>query len=109
MYQWLLKRALLLQLLLRHSNFWLTRGGFKTEILGMKKVGQVHFIWNGDKSKLQNLFNSKKAELIESVKGITANMEKRGGGILDLRLVDRTKDEPGYYQLLGEFDTRDAM
>jgi hydroxymethylglutaryl-CoA reductase len=91
------------------SNFWLTRGGFKTEILGMKKVGQVHFIWNGDKSKLLNLFNSKKAELIESVKGITANMEKRGGGILDLRLVDRTKDEPGYYQLLGEFDTRDAM
>jgi hydroxymethylglutaryl-CoA reductase len=91
------------------ANFWLTRGGFKAEIIGMKKVGQVHFIWNGETAKLQDLFLASKAELLESVASITANMEKRGGGILDLRLVDRTKDEPGYYQLLGEFDTRDAM
>jgi hydroxymethylglutaryl-CoA reductase len=91
------------------ANFWLTRGGFKAEIIGMKKVGQVHFIWNGVTGKLQDLFIAKKAELLESVAAITANMEKRGGGILDLRLVDRTNDEPGYYQLLGEFDTRDAM
>jgi hydroxymethylglutaryl-CoA reductase len=91
------------------ANFWLTRGGFKTEILGTKKIGQVHFIWNGETKKLQELFNLKKVELLESVTDITANMVKRGGGILDLRLVDRTKDEPGYYQLLGEFDTKDAM
>lgn len=91
------------------ANFWLTRGGFKAEIIGLKKVGQVHFIWNGESAKLQNLFNKYKNELLVSVTSLTANMEKRGGGILDLRLVDRTKDEPGYYQLLGEFDTRDAM
>lgn len=91
------------------ANFWLSRGGFKAEIIGVKKVGQVHFIWNGTTSKLQELFNKYKSELLVSVTSLTANMEKRGGGILDLRLVDRTKDEPGYYQLLGEFDTRDAM
>lgn len=91
------------------ANFWLTRGGFKTEILGTKKIGQVHFIWNGETTKLQKLFLEKKAELLASVTDITANMVKRGGGILDLKLVDRTKDEPGYYQLLGEFDTQDAM
>ncbi len=91
------------------ANFWLTRGGFKAEILGMKKIGQVHFIWNGDSEKLQKLFIDKKAELLAAVTDITANMVKRGGGILDLKLVDRTADEPGYYQLLGEFDTRDAM
>ncbi|MBY0413198.1 MAG: hydroxymethylglutaryl-CoA reductase, degradative [Bdellovibrionales bacterium] len=91
------------------ANFWLSRGGFKTEILGTKKIGQVHFIWIGDTKKLQNLFDLKKSELLESVSDITMNMNKRGGGILDLRLVDRTLDEAGYYQILGEFDTRDAM
>lgn len=31
------------------AKFWLERGGFKTEILGTEKVGQVHFIYKGDK------------------------------------------------------------
>lgn len=91
------------------ANFWLTRGGFKAEVLGVKKVGQVHFIWNGEVSKLEKFFESKKTDLLNSVAPLTTNMEKRGGGILDLRLIDRTQDEPGYFQLLGEFDTRDAM
>jgi len=93
----------------KSANFWLTRGGFKAEIVGTKKIGQVHFIWNGDSEKLFSLFQSKKEELITSVKPLTANMEQRGGGLSDLRLVDRTNDEAGYYQLLGEFETCDAM
>jgi hydroxymethylglutaryl-CoA reductase len=93
----------------KSANFWLQRGGFKTEILGIKKIGQVHFIWNGNSDKLENLFNKHKNFLIESVKDLNSNMALRGGGILDLKLVDRTSDEAGYYQLLGEFDTRDAM
>lgn len=93
----------------KSANFWLSRGGFKAEIIGLKKIGQVHFIWNGDNSKLEKLFNEKKNELIASVADLTANMTKRGGGLLDLRLVDRTAEEIGYFQLLGEFDTRDAM
>ncbi len=91
------------------ANFWLTRGGFKAEVLGVKKIGQVHFIWNGDANKLQKLFEASKTDLLNSVAPLTTNMEKRGGGILDLRLIDRTADEPGYFQLLGEFDTCDAM
>jgi hydroxymethylglutaryl-CoA reductase len=91
------------------SNFWLTRGGFHAEILGLTKIGQVHFIWNGDVLKLYELFNAKKAELLESVEPLTFNMKNRGGGLLDLRLIDRTADEQGYYQLLGEFNTCDAM
>lgn len=93
----------------RSANFWQTRGGFKTEIIGVKKIGQVHFMWDGETTKLQNLFAEKKAELLASITSLEANMKKRGGGVLDLRLVDRTQDEKGYYQLLGEFDTQDAM
>jgi len=29
------------------ASFWLTRGGFKTTVLGTKKVGHVHFAWHG--------------------------------------------------------------
>lgn len=93
----------------KSANFWLTRGGFKAEIISTKKVGQVHFIWNGENEKLFSLFASKKNELLNSVKPLTSNMEERGGGLTGLRLVDRTLDEAGYYQLLGEFETCDAM
>src|SRR5690606_26821226 len=28
------------------AKFWFSNGGFKTEILGTEKIGQVHFLWN---------------------------------------------------------------
>jgi hydroxymethylglutaryl-CoA reductase len=35
--------------------------------------------------------------------------EKRGGGILDIKLVDKTSEMPNYYQLKASFDTVDSM
>ena len=29
------------------AKFWFDRGGFQAEIIDMKKVGQVHFTWQG--------------------------------------------------------------
>jgi len=29
------------------ANFWLERGGFQTRVISTRKVGHVHFIWNG--------------------------------------------------------------
>ena len=54
-------------------------------------------------------FALKKADLFESVADLNANMKARGGGILDLSLVDKTLDEEGYFQIKGEFNTCDAM
>lgn len=93
----------------RSANFWLTRGGFHAEVISTTKIGQVHFIWNGDGKKLAKFFSEIKTLLLTSTKSLTDNMEKRGGGILSLKLVDRTFDEPGYYQLMTEFETCDAM
>lgn len=93
----------------RSANYWLTRGGFHAEVISTTKVGQVHFIWNGESSKLEKFFNKVKSALIESTIPLTANMTARGGGMTTLNLVDRTKDEPGYYQLKAEFETCDAM
>ncbi|MBT8230022.1 MAG: hydroxymethylglutaryl-CoA reductase, partial [Bacteroidia bacterium] len=33
------------------AKFWMSRGGFKTEILGTRKLGQVHFQWFGNTDK----------------------------------------------------------
>ena len=93
----------------RSANFWLTRGGFHAEVISTTKVGQVHFIWKGDTQKLEAFFNKIKNELISCTDFLTENMQKRGGGLISLELVDRTADEEGYYQLLAKFETVDAM
>jgi hydroxymethylglutaryl-CoA reductase len=91
------------------AKFWLDRGGFHTEVLGMKKVGQVHFRWGGEFRKLESVFDDLKAELLADAKPITAKMEERGGGVLDVELLDFTSLEPNYYQLKATFDTCDSM
>lgn len=91
------------------AKFWMDRGGFKAEVTDITKSGQVHFLWHGDLRKLQSVFPDLRANLIKEAKHITANMDKRGGGILDILLVDKSEVESGYYQLDCTFDTCDAM
>lgn len=91
------------------AKFWYSRGGFKARVISTKKVGQVHFTHKGEFSKLQAFFEKVKPIIIEAVKPITRNMEKRGGGILDISLKDKTLSLDHYYQLHCSFDTRDSM
>jgi hydroxymethylglutaryl-CoA reductase len=81
------------------AKFWMGRGGFKTTVISTTKIGQVHFMYHGNSETLKNYFNYIKPQLIANAKPITKNMEKRGGGILDIELRDKTKDINGYYQL----------
>lgn len=91
------------------AKFWSTRGGFKTEVISTTKIGQVHFMYEGDKAELENYFNQQKSELYKATASITKNMEKRGGGILDIQLVDKTNKLANYYQLHVTFETKDSM
>lgn len=91
------------------AKFWSTRGGFKTEVIATKKIGQVHFMYAGDKNELQQYFEAQKTELYAATAPITKNMEKRGGGILDIELVDKTDKLANYYQLHVTFETKDSM
>lgn len=93
----------------KSAKFWLNRGGFKTKVISMTKTGQVHFIYKGDKDKLKNFFTVNKVKLISATKEITKNMDKRGGGIKDLSLIDKTSSLENYYQLDAKFETCDAM
>ena len=91
------------------AKFWSTRGGFTSKVISTIKVGQVHFIYEGTKEKLQHYFNSKKDALLAATKPLTQNMEKRGGGILAIELRDKTVALPNYYQLHVTFETADSM
>ncbi|MBC8755420.1 hydroxymethylglutaryl-CoA reductase, degradative [Kordia sp. YSTF-M3] len=91
------------------AKFWLERGGFKATVLNTEKVGQVHFMYFGSTEKLHDYFNLIKPELIAATNHITQNMEKRGGGITDIILRDKTQELDGYFQLHCTFETVDSM
>jgi len=91
------------------AKFWSERGGFKATVINHQKIGQVHFLFKGEFSKLEKFFRKVEPKLRESVKSITRNMEKRGGGILDIDLVNKTAELNNYFQLFVKFDTRDSM
>ena len=91
------------------AKYWGERGGFKTEIIGEEKIGQVHFIYSGDAAKLGSFINEITSRFLEDVSDITANMIKRGGGITGLELRDKTAEMQDYFQLHLTFHTVDSM
>lgn len=93
----------------KSAKFWSTRGGFKATVLNTEKIGQVHFLFNGDCEKLQAFFSTVKSTLLDATESITKNMQKRGGGIVSLTLRDKTAELANYYQLHVTFETKDSM
>lgn len=91
------------------AKFWGERGGFHAEVVDVRKVGQVHFSWSGDKDVLYRMFPDIEAFLIEGAREITHKMESRGGGVLSLQLLDFTHEIDDYYQIRVEFNTCDSM
>lgn len=91
------------------AKFWSKRGGFKATVLATEKIGNVHFMFNGSKEKLVTFIEELQPAFRNRTAEITRNMEKRGGGILKIDLVDKTKELANYYQLHATFDTRDSM
>ena len=93
----------------KSAKFWSKRGGFRTEIIDVIKTGQVHFKYNGSKEKIFEFFNDIKYKILNDCSLITKNMIERGGGILNLELIDKTNDIKNYYQLNSQFNTVDSM
>lgn len=91
------------------AKFWLNRGGFNAEVISTTKNGQVHFNFYGEKQALFDFFKTIKPKLIDSVQELSKNMEKRGGGLIDIALTDKTTQLENYYYLHCTFETVDAM
>ncbi len=91
------------------AKFWADKGGFHAKIIGTEKIGQVHFIWKGEPEKLMAHMPKLKKQLWKGTKAITERMEKRGGGIVDIELIDMTFELENYYQLKATFETVNSM
>jgi hydroxymethylglutaryl-CoA reductase len=78
-------------------------------VINSEKIGQVHFIYQGDSEKLANFIASIQPKLREATKEITKNMEARGGGISQIELRNQTHKLPNYFQLHATFETKDSM
>ena len=93
----------------KSAKYWSTRGGFKATVLNTEKIGQVHFIYKGDVAKLERFFKEIKNKFLVATESITKNMQKRGGGILDIELRNKTNLIENYFQLHVTFETKDSM
>ena len=91
------------------AKFWKQRGGIRAEVLGTVKLGHIHFFYFGDKEKLITLFDVKKEELEKACQDLTKKMNARGGGILSMKLLDMTEEEPGFFKIEIKFETCDSM
>lgn len=91
------------------AKFWGERGGFKATVINTEKIGQVHFLFKGSVEKLQDFFTEIKPKFFLYTESFTKNMQKRGGGILDIQLIDKTSELENYYQLHATFNTKDSM
>ena len=85
------------------AKFWFDKGGVKTQNIGHEKIGQVHFTYQGDKEKLFEFFEENKRELLDCAGKLSFNMQKRGGGLKSLSILDKRESEPDYYQLFCHF------
>lgn len=91
------------------AKFWMSRGGFTAKVLNTKKIGQVHFTWNGTGEELKQVFPEIKNQLLSATESMTQNMKNRGGGIVDIELLDLTNEVNNLYQLKCSFETCDSM
>lgn len=91
------------------AKYWSERGGFRTEILGITKVGHIHFTWSGNFYELQAFIPDITTKLKQSVGHITSNMEKRGGGIQKIEFLDFSAEIKNLYQCRVHFHTCDSM
>lgn len=93
----------------KSAKFWAERGGFHSQVIFTEKVGQVHFFFSEKKEGLEVFFQKIKPILFSETEYLTANMQKRGGGIKKIELRDKTDVLEGYFQIHATFETSDAM
>lgn len=91
------------------AKFWAGLGGFRSEIKGTKKNGQIYFSWNGNTEKLKVSLPSLTEKLLRATDQLTANMRKRGGGITSIAIERILTDSENCHILTVGFETADSM
>lgn len=91
------------------AKYWMTRGGFKADVIDMKKIGQLHFKTDIPFRSLLEKKDKIIERLIDESQDLTANMEERGGGLIEIEFLDFSDEVDKLYQLRAKYDTCDSM
>ena len=91
------------------AKFWYDKGGFRAKVISSEKIGQIHFLFNGEFQKIKKFIDDSKSKLIDATSKISSKMIKRGGGINSINLIDMSRKYNNYYQLSVSFNTVDSM
>jgi len=91
------------------AKFWYDKGGFRAEVISSEKIGQIHFLFNGEFQKIKKFIDDNKSKLIDATSKISSKMINRGGGINSINLIDMSRKYNNYYQLSISFNTVDSM
>ncbi|MBC6995803.1 hydroxymethylglutaryl-CoA reductase [Neolewinella lacunae] len=91
------------------AKYWMTRGGFRAEVLASEKLGQLHFRWSGRPERRASLLSGLCTRVSAQTDHLTARMEERGGGVRGLTWKHLPEVAPDCYQLLVRFGTADSM
>ncbi len=92
----------------RAATFWAQNGGFRTTIHGTLKKGHIWFNWNGPPVLLNPIPEKLIDNLKNAIAPISANMEKRGGGMRSINILP-LDGQPGIFQLEISFETMESM
>ena len=91
------------------AKYWMTRGGFRAEVVAAEKLGQLHFRWNGRPERRAALLPRLRNRVLAKIAPLTERMEKRGGGVRSIVWKHLPDVAPDCYQLLVSFGTADSM
>ncbi|MEI8004652.1 MAG: hydroxymethylglutaryl-CoA reductase, degradative [Bacteroidota bacterium] len=91
------------------ARFWAERGGFTVKQVSTVKLGHVYFRWFTDPRFLHQHWDHIHLFLLDRLKKTTASMVRRGGGVLNLRLIDACGIMEKLYKLELEVDTVNSM
>lgn len=91
------------------AKIWNKLGGFHARVISATKHGHVHFLYHDEPKYLEKLLPEIKSSIYSETAVITEGMRKRGGGITDIKIINKTEEIPYYYKLELSFNTADAM
>jgi hydroxymethylglutaryl-CoA reductase len=91
------------------AKYWLSRGGFRAEVVAAEKLGQLHFRWGGKPERRAALLDDLCTRVRAQTKELTTRMESRGGGVRGMSWRHLPEVAEDCYQLLVRFGTADSM
>ena len=91
------------------AKYWMSRGGFRAQVVATEKLGQLHFRWGGRPERRAALLTHLCTCVRARTKELTARMEARGGGVRRIVWKHLPEVAPDCYQLLVSFGTADSM